>query len=100
MSKGPTASDCWISLSTTCRVLQSSVADQLTWGKEIVALDPENKTGLKKKYELWIPTTEAGYLMGEKKPAEAVAVPDRALEIPGLTDQKEAGFVFVQTRML
>jgi thioredoxin-related protein len=76
-------------LIDACRVLQSSVADQLTWGKEIVALDPENKTGLKKKYGLWIPTTEAGYLMGEKRPAEAVAVLDRALEIPGLTDQQK-----------
>ena len=46
--------------------LDNQADDLLAWSKEIVALDPENKSGLKVKYALRIPMIESAALMANR----------------------------------
>jgi thioredoxin-related protein/Tfp pilus assembly protein PilF len=68
----------------------------LAWSKEIVALDPENKSGLKIKYALRVPMIESAALAGEQKFAEAIAVLDKAAEIEGLSGEQKQDVYFTQ----
>jgi thioredoxin-related protein/tetratricopeptide (TPR) repeat protein len=65
------------------------------WSREIIALDPDNKAGLKKKYEIRSLLGDAERLYREKKKTEAYAAVEKALATPGITpDQtQEAHFV-------
>lgn len=54
------------------------------WSKEIVSLDPENKAGLKSKYEFHILLVEAQKLHRDGKGTEAQAAIDKALALPGI----------------
>jgi thioredoxin-related protein len=58
--------------------------DVITWSKEIIALDPDNKAGLKVKYEFPISLTEAEHLAQSGKTAEANKVLDTALALKGV----------------
>jgi thioredoxin-related protein len=65
------------------------------WSKEIAGLDPENKTGLKKKYELLSLLTQSERLLNERKNQEALDLLDKLLALPGLTGEQiqEARFL-------
>jgi thioredoxin-related protein len=58
--------------------------DREKWSQEIIALDPENKAGLKAKYETASLLLEAQGLVRAEKFPEAHAALDKALAIPGL----------------
>jgi thioredoxin-related protein len=80
--------------------LDNPAGDLLAWSKEIVALDPENKSGLKMKYAMRIPMIESAGLMENGKFAEAVAVLDKAVEIPGLTGEQKQSLYFAQVEAI
>ncbi len=46
--------------------LNNPADDVLVWGKEIIALDADNKAGLKKKYEVRVLMTEADQLLKDQ----------------------------------
>lgn len=58
------------------------------WSPEIVALDAENKAGLKNKYELRVLMAEAQNLLRAEKWDEAHAALDKALAVPGLAGEQ------------
>ncbi len=73
------------------------------WSKEIVALDPDNKAGLKKKYQFKAALADANELMGAGKLDEANAALDKALEAAGISGDEvqqaqylKAGLAFMQ----
>jgi thioredoxin-related protein len=76
--------------------LNNQADDLLAWSKEIVTLDPDNKSGLKVKYALRVPMIESAALMENKKFAEAIAILDNAVEIPGLTGEQKQGVYFTE----
>jgi thioredoxin-related protein len=55
--------------------------DIKTWAEEIVKLDPENKSGLKPKYEFRVLVMQADALKAEKKAKEAKAMYEKALAL-------------------
>jgi thioredoxin-related protein len=55
------------------------------WSKEIVELDPDNKAGLKQKYQFKSVLNEATTLMRTGKPDEASKTLDKALETEGIS---------------
>ena len=57
------------------------------WSQEIMALDAENKAGLKSKYEVRVLLTEAQSRLRDQKLDEAHAVLDKALALPGLAGE-------------
>ena len=60
-------------------------SDEVTaWSKEIIALDPDNKAGLKVKYEFPMTLAEANRLMSRGLNAEAKTVIDKALALKGV----------------
>jgi tetratricopeptide (TPR) repeat protein len=63
----------------------ASPKDIEKWSQEIVLADPDNKAGLKHKYEFRIHLVEARKLAAENKMAEARAAVEKALAAPGLT---------------
>jgi len=54
------------------------------WSKEIIALDPDNKSGLKVKYEFPLSLEEVHKLLQTGKTAEAKEVLDKALTLKGV----------------
>ena len=60
----------------------------MAWSKEIIALDPDNKAGLKVKYEFPVAFTEASDLMKAGKITEAKSEIDKALELKGVAEEK------------
>jgi thioredoxin-related protein len=68
------------------------------WSKEIAALDPENKTGLKKKYEFRVLLAESEHLLKERKSAQAQETLDKALALSGLTGEQIQQARFLQGR--
>ena len=58
--------------------------------KEIVKLDSDNKGGLKNKHTYLVLIAEAKGLQKAEKLGEAVAVVDKALALPDLTDKQKA----------
>ncbi len=64
------------------------------WTKEVVALDPENKAGLKVKYEFPMELTDAEDLIKSGKLSEARAVMDKALALQGISaDMRQEGLM-------
>ena len=55
------------------------------WTKEIIALDPDNKAGLKKKYQFKAALADADELMRAHKIDEANRALDKALETAGIS---------------
>jgi len=68
------------------------------WSKEIAGLDPENKTGLKKKYEFRALLAESERLLGQRKNREAHDALDKALALPGLAGEQIQEARFLQGR--
>ena len=69
------------------------------WTKEIIALDADNKAGLKKKYQFEAALSDAGALMREGKADEAAAALDKALETAGLTGEQIQKAQFVKAQL-
>ena len=67
---------------------QDLAQDTAKWSQEIVALDAENKAGLKSKYEVRVLVTEAQSRLQEQKLDEAHAALDKALALPGLAGEQ------------
>jgi thioredoxin-related protein len=68
--------------------LNNSDSDEiLGWSKEIVALDPDNKTGLKPKYQFNITMADFNGLKDEMKFVEAVAVLKKGIAALGTAPQ-------------
>jgi thioredoxin-related protein len=65
---------------------QNGVEDDQTakYSAEIISLDPENKTGLKLKYEFRTLLADGKRLAGEKQVAEAQADFEKAAALPGI----------------
>ena len=76
--------------------LDNEIDELDAWGKEIVALDADNKAGLKGKYQFRVLVAEAGKLLREKKFDEAQAVLGKVLAIPALTGEQVQEARFTQ----
>ena len=64
------------------------------WSKEIIALDPDNKAGLKVKYEFPLTLAEARKLLQTGKSAEAEGVLDKALALKGVPgEMRQEGYM-------
>jgi thioredoxin-related protein len=64
--------------------------DVMALSKEIVALDPDNKSGLKPKHEFTLLIAELTDLQQSRKLSEAKKVADKALALQGISgDQKQ-----------
>lgn len=57
----------------------------MDWSKEIIALDPDNKAGLRLKYEFPMLLNDAEELVKAGKPADAKVTLDKALALPGIS---------------
>ncbi len=77
-------------------------ADIKKWSKEIVTLDPDNKAGLKKKYEFKSVMADAMALMQAGKADEANSVLDKAIETAGGKgeDAQQAQFFKAQIALM
>jgi thioredoxin-related protein len=76
--------------------LNAGGGDVEAWGKEIVALDAENKAGLKAKYDVRLLTAEVGGLTQGGKYDQALKVVEKLLAMPGLTDLQKHEACFAQ----
>jgi len=66
----------------------------MTWSKEIIALDPDNKAGLKVKYEFPLILAEANKLLQTGKAAEAKELFDKALALKGVpAEMRQQGYM-------
>ncbi len=80
-----------IEANTELRTGDEQIGD---WTKEIIALDSENKAGLKGKYEVRQLMTEIAKLMQTRKFDEAHEAVEKLLALPGLTAvQKQDAYV-------
>ena len=68
--------------------LGNDIGDIAGWRKEIVALDSDNKAGLKRKYEFPMYVDDAQKALCAAKPAVAMAAIDKALALPDLKPQQ------------
>ena len=70
-------------------------SDEVTaWSKEIISLDPDNKAGLKVKYEFPMSLAEAMKLLRTGKLAEAQEVLDKALALKGVpAELRQEGYM-------
>ena len=71
-----------------------SSEEVVAWSKEIIALDPDNKAGLKVKYEFPMSLTEAEQLAQSGKSDEANKVLDTALALAGIPGElRQKGYM-------
>ncbi|MGB7734608.1 MAG: thioredoxin family protein [Thermoguttaceae bacterium] len=68
--------------------LGNEIGDIAGWRKEIVALDSDNKAGLKRKYEFRMYVDGAQKALSAAKPAVAEAAIDKALALSDLNPQQ------------
>ena len=76
--------------------LDNEIDEIDAWGKEIIALDADNKAGLKHKYEYRLLLAESAKLKETRKFDEAKLVIDKALAVPGLTGEQKQDAYFTQ----
>jgi tetratricopeptide (TPR) repeat protein len=76
--------------------LKNPADDVQVWCKEIVAIDADNKAGLRLKYECRMMLADAEQLLHAKKFTEAIAVLEKGLAISGLTDGQKQEIYFRQ----
>ena len=80
----------------SCQKLGNESEEVAAWSKEIIALDPDNKAGLKVKYEFPLTLAEAAKLLQADKAAEAREVVDKALALKGVPGRKAAARLHAQ----
>jgi thioredoxin-related protein len=76
--------------------LENESPDIKTWSEEIIALDADNKAGLKVKYQFRQLLAEAGGLKESGKFDEAKAVYDKALALEGISGELKQNAYFDQ----
>ncbi len=69
--------------------LNNEIDEIPAWDKEIVKLDPDNKAGLKVKHQFRVFLAEFNVLAEDGKIAEAKAVAEKMLALPGLSTQQQ-----------
>jgi thioredoxin-related protein len=69
--------------------LNGSSDELLPWSKEVVTLDPDNKSGLGTKHAILLAMAECKTLREAKKNSEAKAVVEKILSLPGVTGQQK-----------
>jgi thioredoxin-related protein len=69
------------------------------WSKEIVALDAENKAGLKPRYAYRAVIAEANTLIKQQRSAEAQKVIDKVFALPNLTDEQKQNALFLKANV-
>jgi len=74
--------------------------DAKTWTTEIIALDAENKAGLRLKYEFRQLVSEADALKKERKFEEAKTMYGRALQLSGISGEQKQDAYFAQGECL
>ncbi|MCE9604416.1 MAG: thioredoxin family protein [Planctomycetia bacterium] len=79
-----------------CEKLDAKSAEAEKYGREIVALDSDNKAGLKVKYTYRGLMTDAAKMLAERKAAEARAAYDKAIELSGITEVQKQNAYFEQ----
>ncbi len=70
------------------RKLGNEIGDIAGWQKEIVALDSDNKAGLKRKYEFRVYLDDAQAALRTARPVVAEAAVDKALALSDLNPQQ------------
>ena len=70
--------------------------ETITLGQEIVTLDADNQAGLKVKYGFRTLLAEAGRLRQERKIDEALAAYEKAIALPGISDEQRQDAYFDQ----
>ncbi len=80
--------------------LGSGADKQEGWTKEIVALDPDNKAGLKIKYEFRQSMAEVTRLMRAGKLAEAREEIAKAVALPGLSGEQKQDAYYTEAQLL
>ena len=78
--------------------LNNPASDLQAWSVEIVALDPDNKAGLKNKYECRALVSEAEQLGKKRQYDEAIALLNKALACPGSTAGQKQEIYFAQSK--
>jgi thioredoxin-related protein len=74
--------------------LGNEAKEVAAWCKEIIALDPDNKAGLKVKYEFPLALKDAQELLQTGKSAEAKAAVDAALALKGIPgEMRQNGYL-------
>lgn len=64
------------------------------WSKEIIALDPDNKAGLRVKYEFPLTLAEANQLLQKGKAKEAAELLDKVLALKGVPGElRQEGYM-------
>ena len=76
--------------------LDNEIDEIDAWGKEIMALDVDNKAGLKSKYEYRLLLTESNKLKEARKFDEAKIVIDKILALPALTGEQKQDAYFAK----
>ena len=76
------------------RKLGNESNEVAAWSKEIIALDPDNKTGLKVKYQFPLALAEANKLLQTMHSAEAREVLEKALALKGVApEMRQHGYM-------
>ncbi len=74
--------------------LHNESKEVAVWSKEIIALDPDNKAGLKVKYEFPLALSEVQELVKADKADEAKAALDKALALKGVPgEMRQQGYL-------
>ncbi len=74
--------------------LGNEAKEVAAWSKEIISLDPDNKAGLKVKYEFPLALEEAQGLLRSGKSTEAKVVLDKALALKGVPgEMRQEGYM-------
>ncbi len=71
--------------------LNNETDELQAWSAEIVALDADNKAGLKTKHEFRLLMADCGKLKAGKKWDEAEAAAEKALALAGITGEQKQG---------
>jgi thioredoxin-related protein/Tfp pilus assembly protein PilF len=80
--------------------LDNEIDDLKTWSQEIIALDADNKAGLKVKHEFRLLIAEANSLKAARKFDEAKVTFDKALVLSGISGEQKQDAYFAQGECL
>ena len=76
--------------------LNSKSSEAAAWSKEIVALDADNKAGLKTKHELKFLTAECAKFQKQQSFDKVEKNVKKILALPGLTGQQKQGVYMIE----
>ena len=70
------------------------------WLKEIIALDPDNRAGLKEMYEFRLLFADVQNLIREGKADEAQSAADKVLALPGITGEQKQNVLLLRHKFI